>query len=75
MSEMKRTIEAIFDSYEIEIRMLEESINRVRELHKPNGYNECIHCLEITELGGYDYLSDPTVTYPCSTIIALDGKQ
>lgn len=32
MSEMKRTIEAIFDSYEIEIRMLEESIDRVREL-------------------------------------------
>lgn len=32
MSEMKRTMEHIFDSYEIEIRLLDEIIHRIRSL-------------------------------------------
>jgi hypothetical protein len=63
MSEMKRTIEAIFDSYELEIRMLDEAIQRVRELHERKG-NICLECAD-TGWG----------TYPCPTIKALDGEQ
>lgn len=53
---------------------LQEAIERVRELHKPNDYNECAHCLAMTEEGGHDNLCLPTVAYPCPTIKALDGE-
>ena len=35
MTETKQVFEAICDSYEIEIRMLDEQISRIYNLHKP----------------------------------------
>lgn len=73
MSEMKRTLEAICDSYELEIRILDEAIQRVRDLHKPMildgapiGWEACVFC--------YGDDGSPWV-YPCPTIRALDGEQ
>ena len=67
--ELKDTLDALTDSYELEIRYLDESIQRVRELHKP------------VEVGidygdNYGDLGCPVCNelYPCSTIKALDGE-
>jgi hypothetical protein len=72
MSEMKRAFESICDSYELEIRMLDEAIQRVRELHKPVagiGVTECAVCID-------DRMHwTESVEYPCPTIKALDGEQ
>jgi hypothetical protein len=46
-----------------------ESVQRVRELHKPFGDKNqwCDHC-EIGQNSGYEWAD-----YPCATIRALDG--
>ena len=46
-----------------------ESVQRVRELHKPFGDKNqwCDHC-EIGQNSGYEWAD-----YPCDTIKALDG--
>ena len=63
MSEMKRTMEAVFDSYEIEIRLLDEIINLVRERHIP-----------FTHVYGKIACKEDGQTYPCRTIRILNGE-
>lgn len=58
-----------------------ESVQRVRELHKPNKYNECERCSEHTCWGCQEWSDCLNCecpchgTYPCDTIKALDGEQ
>jgi hypothetical protein len=70
MSEMKRVFESICDSYELEIRMLDEAIQRVRELHSEmNGPADDTTCRACA----VDEFNYPE--YPCPTIKALDGEK
>lgn len=50
---------------------MQQAIERVRELHKPDNWNDCEHCSIIASPDGNEYLS----RYPCPTIKALDGEQ
>ncbi len=53
------------------IYLLEEKINRVRDLHIPDYDNECQHCIK-----GFDYDTNNQINYayPCPTIEALEGE-
>lgn len=62
MSEMKRTMESIFDSYEIEIRLLDEIIHNVRNVHT-----------EFTHVYGKVACKEDGQLYPCRTIRILNG--
>ena len=55
----------------IEYKEMREAIQRVRELHKPDEYDDCEHCSRIAIPDGSELLA----RYPCSTIKALDGEQ
>ena len=63
--ELKDTLTALTDSYELEIRYLDEAVQRVRDLHIPNPryVGEHIPCVVCKE------------TIPCPTIKALNGEQ
>ena len=63
MSEIKRYMESVFDSYEIEIRLLDEVIHRVREKHIP-----------FTHVYGKIACKEDGQNYPCGTIKILDGE-
>jgi len=60
---MIKEFHALVDSYELEIFALEESISRIKNLHKISTQigltNSCDECWEI---------------YPCKTIRALNGS-
>ena len=68
--ELKDTINALTDSYEIEIRYLDEAIQRVRDLHVAGYDNACHICIKALDYDSYDAIYEE---YPCSTIQALDG--
>ena len=71
---IKNTVNAISDSYELEIRYLEESIQRVRELHVESG-GTCLQCTQAETGGDEQWIEWHSVKYPCPTIQALDGEK
>lgn len=79
MTETKQVFEAICDSYEIEIRMLDEQISRIYNLHKPYewGMNPVdgepfVSCLECHPHACYT--RDESAVFPCTTIKVLEGE-
>jgi hypothetical protein len=68
MSDFKEKLDALCDSYELEIYALDATIQRVRELHR---YLPC-NCGDGICTGFCEVCDDE---YPCPTIKALDGEQ
>ena len=66
--ELKDTINALTDSYEIEIRYLDEAIQRVRDLHQPGAVNPSF--LKPRQ----NYCRECGASNPCPTIKALSGE-
>jgi len=53
----------VIEEVAIALSKANESIERVRELHKPNGAGMCMECMP-----------DGMIRMPCATIQALDGN-
>jgi hypothetical protein len=70
--ELKDTLTALTDSYKIEIRYLDEAIQRVRDLHVADYDNACQICIKGLDYDSYEAIYEE---YPCPTIKALDGEQ
>lgn len=66
--ELKDTLDALTDSYELEIRYLDESIQRVRELHQPGEPGSGFLAPK------QSYCRECGAFNPCPTIKALDGE-
>lgn len=77
--ELKNTINALTDSYELEIRYLDEILQRVRELHKPrtqeDGMVYCeANCEQEYPCSTIRVLGEDNNKHDCDFILDLDGQ-
>jgi hypothetical protein len=74
--ELKDTINALTDSYELEIRYLDEAIQRVRDLHQPRVMSAqyCRECGAFNPCPTTRALGGENNKHNCDFILDLDGQ-